>query len=79
MQSLRLYRSVGLHVPRAVFMLLEHSGSGLLWLPLAPLLWLAPSASPQARRRRICECLCMQQALLEWQRTPSACENGFSL
>ena len=48
--SLQLYRNVGLRIPRAVFMLLEHSGSGLLWLPLAPLLWMAPGAGPQARR-----------------------------
>jgi len=46
--SLRLYRSVGVRIPRPVFMALEHSGSGLLWLPLAPLVWLAPGLPPQA-------------------------------
>lgn len=48
--SLRLYRDVGARIPRAAFMLLEHCGSGLLWLPLAPLAWLAPGLPPAARQ-----------------------------
>lgn len=44
--SSALYRDLGLKVPRPVFKLLENTGSGLLWLPLAPALLLAPSAPP---------------------------------
>ncbi|BDA46452.1 probable phospholipid phosphatase 6 [Coccomyxa sp. Obi] len=47
--SLSLYRSLGSKVPRSVFKTLEHTGSGLLWLPLAPVVFLAPSASPVLR------------------------------
>lgn len=43
--SLRLYKHVGSHLPRPAFMLLEHSGSGAIWLPLVPLIWLAPQIS----------------------------------
>lgn len=43
--SLRLYKHVGSHLPRPGFMLLEHSGSGAIWLPLVPLIWLAPQLS----------------------------------
>lgn len=43
--SLRLYKHVGSHLPRPAFMLLEHSGSGAIWLPLVPLIWLAPQLS----------------------------------
>lgn len=43
--SLSVYRSLGSKVPRYVFKALEHTGSGLLWLPLAPVVFLAPSAS----------------------------------
>jgi membrane-associated phospholipid phosphatase len=44
--SLSLYRGFGRKIPRPVFKFLENTGSGLLWLPLAPVLMLAPSASP---------------------------------
>lgn len=47
--SLSLYRNLGLKVPRSVFKALEHTGSGLLWLPLAPVVFLAPSASLELR------------------------------
>lgn len=47
--SLGLYRNVGSKIPRYVFKALEHTGSGLLWLPLAPVVFLAPSASPLVR------------------------------
>ena len=43
--SLFLYRSVGCRLPRAVYKALEHTGSGLIWLPLAIATSLAPSAS----------------------------------
>ena len=37
--SLYLYNALGVRVPRAMFMLLEHTGNGLLWLSAVPLLW----------------------------------------
>ncbi len=43
--SLALYKSVGLQLPRAFYKLLEHTGSGLIWLPVAIATFLAPSAS----------------------------------
>ena len=43
--SLRLYTSIGSHLPRALYKTLEHTGSGLIWLPLAIAMFLAPSAS----------------------------------
>ena len=39
--SLWLYRTVGMRVPRWVVMTLEHTGSGVIWLPLVPALWYA--------------------------------------
>jgi hypothetical protein len=45
--SLKLYKDVGSHLPRSAFMLLEHSGSGAIWLPLVPLIWMAPQLSVQ--------------------------------
>jgi hypothetical protein len=39
--SLTLYQKVGMRLPRAAFMLLEHSGSGVIWLPLVPLIWMS--------------------------------------
>ncbi len=47
--SLFLYRSIGRRIPRPFFRLLEHSGSGLLWFPLVPAVWLAPGTPPDAR------------------------------
>ena len=47
--SLALYRNFGSKIPRYVFKALEHTGSGLLWLPLAPVVFLAPSVSPLVR------------------------------
>jgi membrane-associated phospholipid phosphatase len=47
--SLALYRKIGSKIPRYVFKALEHTGSGLLWLPLAPVVFLAPSVSPLVR------------------------------
>lgn len=47
--SLALYRNIGSKIPRYVFKALEHTGSGLLWLPLAPVVFLAPSVSPLVR------------------------------
>lgn len=47
--------SVGLHrkfsnvIPRWMFMSLEHSGNGVLWLLLAPLLWLYAPLSSDSR------------------------------
>ena len=43
--SLALYKSLGCRLPRAFYKVLEHSGSGLIWLPLAIAVMLAPSAS----------------------------------
>ncbi len=43
--SLAFYKSVGSRLPRAFYKALEHTGSGLLWLPLAVALFLAPNAS----------------------------------
>ena len=43
--SLALYKSVGAQLPRAFYKLLEHTGSGLIWLPLAIAIFLAPTAS----------------------------------
>ncbi len=43
--SLALYKSVGSRLPRAFYKALEHTGSGLIWLPLAIATFLAPSAS----------------------------------
>ena len=43
--SLSVYKNLGLKIPRSIFKALEHTGSGLLWLPLAPVVFLAPSAS----------------------------------
>ena len=43
--SLLLYRSVGCRLPRGVYKVLEHTGSGLIWLPLAIAMFLTPSAS----------------------------------
>lgn len=47
--SVSLYRQIGSRVPRYVFKALEHTGSGLLWLPLAPAVFLAPSTPPLLR------------------------------
>ena len=43
--SLALFKSVGARLPRAFYKALEHTGSGLIWLPLAVAIVLAPSAS----------------------------------
>lgn len=43
--SSALYKSVGCRLPRAFYKVLEHSGSGLIWLPLAIAVMLAPSVS----------------------------------
>ena len=43
--SSALYKYVGCRLPRAFYKILEHSGSGLIWLPLAIAVMLAPSAS----------------------------------
>ena len=43
--SSALYKSVGARLPRAFYKSLEHTGSGLIWLPLAVAIVLAPSAS----------------------------------
>ena len=43
--SSALYRTVGSRLPRALYKALEHTGSGLIWLPLAIALFLAPTAS----------------------------------
>ena len=43
--SLALYKNVGMRIPRRVVMALEHTGSGVLWLPLVPTLWYFSSNS----------------------------------
>lgn len=45
--SLTLYQNVGIRLPRAAFMLLEHSGSGVIWLPLVPIVWMSAALSAQ--------------------------------
>ena len=40
--SLLLYRNVGQRLPRSFYKLLENTGSGLLWLPLVPVVWATP-------------------------------------
>ena len=43
--SLALYKHVGMRIPRPIVMALEHTGSGVLWLPLVPTLWYCSSNS----------------------------------
>ena len=43
--SLALYKNVGMRIPRRVVMALEHTGSGVLWLPIVPILWYFSSNS----------------------------------
>lgn len=47
--SLRAYQELGSKLPRWSVMLLEHSGSGVLWLPLTPAIWSVKWLSPAAR------------------------------
>lgn len=47
--SLLLYRNLGQRLPRTFYKLLENSGSGLLWLPLVPVVWAAPGTPLAAR------------------------------
>ena len=47
--SLTLYRQVGSRFPRPVFLLLEHSGNGVLWLLAAPVAWLWPGLGAVTR------------------------------
>lgn len=47
--SLYLYRNLGQKLPRSFYKILENSGSGLLWLPLVPAVWLAPGTPPSIR------------------------------
>ena len=47
--SLGLNKSFGSKVPRQAFMLLEHSGNGILWLVFAPTFWVLAPLSPQSQ------------------------------
>lgn len=47
--SLLLHETFGNTIPRAIYMLLEHSGNGILWLLLAPAVWLLTPLSPEGR------------------------------
>ena len=47
--SLMLYRQVGSRFPRPLFLLLEHSGNGVLWLLGVPIAWLWPGLGAVAR------------------------------
>ena len=47
--SYYLYKEVGLHISRVCYMLLEHTGNGLVWLMLVPLAWLLPQLSEHQR------------------------------
>lgn len=47
--SLFLYQNIGRRIPRPFFKLLENSGTGLLWFPLVPAVWLAPGTPPDVR------------------------------
>ena len=47
--SLWLHNSIGKLFPRQLYMLLEHSGNGILWLVLAVLSWSFGSRDPVNR------------------------------
>ena len=47
--SLGLHRAFSSAIPRWCFMVLEHSGNGILWLVLAPTLWLFAPLSAEGR------------------------------
>lgn len=48
--SLSLHKRFSRSIPRWVFMILEHSGNGILWLLLAPALWLFAPLSSSSRQ-----------------------------
>ena len=47
--SLYLHNQLGNRCPRGLFILLEHSGNGILWLLLIPAVWLLPSTALSAK------------------------------
>ena len=47
--SLSLHKRFSSSIPRWIFMNLEHSGNGVLWLLLVPLLWLYAPLSTDSR------------------------------
>jgi hypothetical protein len=47
--SLFLHSQIGAKCPRCVYLLLEHSGNGILWLVLASLVWGLPNIEDSSR------------------------------
>jgi len=47
--SVYLHNNLGARCPRGVFLLLEHSGNGILWLLLASSVWFLPNINDSTR------------------------------